>query len=406
MHSSWGESPASGPPEPNQSPDDVVVAVGTRPEAIKVAGVVRLLGPAARLVHTGQHYDAAMWSDVLADLPGVRVRHRLHVGGRSRGEQIGAATQQLSRYLIDHPARAVVVQGDTNSTLAGALAAHSAGIPLVHIEAGLRSHDRAMPEETNRVLVDAVADLCCAPVESNVEQLRREGVPADRICRTGNTLADSLFDLLPTGAEQDAALRRYGLTDGEYVLATLHRAGNVDRRATLAALAAGLTALAERADVLLALHPHTAQRLQEWGLRPQLAAVRVVEPMRPSMFLALEARAGLLVSDSGGVQEEACLLRRPLLVLRDSTERPELLDGWSRLLVDGDPAAAMLTCWQDAADWRAVLADRPLPYPDTQASARIVAELNRRWPPSASSTPLSGAPAGAVSGVLGAPAPA
>ncbi len=149
--------------QPMTSPDDIVVVLGTRPEAIKLAGLCRAAGSRARVVHTGQHYDAQLWRDVVDDLSGVSIATSIEIGGLSRGEQIGSGVEQLTRYLHGHPARCVVVQGDTNSTLAGALAASSLQIPVVHVEAGLRSHDRGMPEEMNRILVDAIADLCCAP---------------------------------------------------------------------------------------------------------------------------------------------------------------------------------------------------------------------------------------------------
>ncbi|MDN5793032.1 MAG: UDP-N-acetyl glucosamine 2-epimerase, partial [Brevibacterium aurantiacum] len=193
-----------------------------------------------------------MWQNVLADLPGVRVTHSIEIGGRSRGEQIGSATEQITRYLIGHPARAVVVQGDTNSTLAGALAAMSLGIPLIHVEAGLRSFDRRMPEETNRVLVDAIADLCCAPVEANAETLRNEGVGSDRIVVTGNTLADAMDIIAPAIGSHRDILRDAGLpTEEDYALCTVHRAALVDHKDSLAAVLGALNDLAQHAMVVL-----------------------------------------------------------------------------------------------------------------------------------------------------------
>ena len=361
------------------SGSEIAVAVGTRPEAIKVAGIVRRVGKRARIIHTGQHYDQAMWQDVLSDIPEICVAHRVTVGGRHRGEQIGLATEQLTRHLLAHPARTMVVQGDTNSTLAGALAANAVGIPVVHVEAGLRSHDRSMPEEINRVLVDAVADLCCAPTRANAEQLAREGIPEDRVLVTGNTLADALHGLLPEPAERDRIRRRLAIPD-RYVLSTVHRAGTVDDPARLRPLLTALAGLAGQVPVVLPLHPHTRARVAEFGLQHLLDEVTVLPPLSPRDFLSLEAGAALLLSDSGGVQEEACLLRRPLLVLRDSTERPELLDGWCRLLGDQAPGPAIAQAWHEVGAWAADLAGRPLPYPEADASARIVAEIDRRWP--------------------------
>lgn len=366
----------------NTSATEVLVVLGTRPEAIKLAGVIRALGPRARVVHTGQHYDASMWSNVLGDLAGVQVDEHIEIGGRTRGEQIGLATTELTRHLLQRPARAVVVQGDTNSTLAGALAASSTGTPIVHVEAGLRSHDRAMPEEVNRVLVDAIAELCCAPLAANADQLASEGVDANRVVVTGNTLADALDALVPSASELEAMLAAQGLQRDDYVLSTIHRAGTVDDRARLERVLTGLAELAREVTVVLPLHPHTRKNVELWNLQPLLADVRVVEPLPPREFMGLESAAALLVSDSGGVQEEACLFRRPLVVLRDSTERPELLDGWCRLLGDADPVAVLRQAWADVPAWSTDLATRELPYPLDSASQRIVAEIDRRWPAS------------------------
>ena len=366
-----------------QPRDQVLVVIGTRPEAIKLAGIARELGPRARVVHTGQHYDEQMWRNVLADLAGVEVSEHISIGGRSRGEQIGLATMELTRYLTEHPVRAVVVQGDTNSTLAGGLAASATGTPLVHVEAGLRSHDRAMPEELNRILVDQVADLCCTPLPANAEQLHREGVAEERISVTGNTLLDAMDVVAPGPDEREQLLQRSGLADGQYVLSTVHRAGTVDDRDKLERLATALGALAEQTTVVLPLHPHTAKNLDRWELRDRLGAARIIEPQPPRTFTGLESAAGLLVSDSGGVQEEACLFRRPLLVVRDSTERPELLTGdpaWCRLLGDADPVPAMLQAWADAPAWRSALEQRELPYPQHSASRLIVEQIDQRWP--------------------------
>lgn len=364
----------------NHIDEKVLVVLGTRPEAIKLAGIIRALGEDAAVIHTGQHYDENMWGRVLGDLAGVSVTDHIAIGGRTRGEQVGLATQELTRYLVQHPARAVVVQGDTNSTLAGALAANMLGIPVVHVEAGLRSHDRTMPEEVNRILVDQVAELCCAPVESNADQLRSEGVDSSRIALTGNTLADALSVLRVDEDETAAILRRHGVERDQFVLSTIHRAGTVDDREKLTRLLEGLAAVAERTTVLLPLHPHTRKNIAAWGLEQSLGAITVTEPLPPKEFMALEQTAGLIISDSGGVQEEACLFRRPLLVVRDSTERPELLDGWCRLLGDEDPVTTMVQTWDVSAGWREQLANRDFPYRTDEVSSAIVAEINRRWP--------------------------
>lgn len=364
----------------NHISEKVLVVLGTRPEAIKLAGIIRALGDDAAVIHTGQHYDENMWGRVLGDLAGVQVTDHIAIGGRSRGEQVGLATQELTRYLLAHPARAVVVQGDTNSTLAGALAANMLGIPVIHVEAGLRSHDRTMPEEINRVVVDQLADLCCAPVQANADQLTSEGVAPERIRLTGNTLSDALQVLRGTDEDRAEVMAKYGVERDMFVLSTIHRAGTVDDRERLTALLDGLAAVAEQTTVLLPLHPHTRKNIATWGIEDHLGKISVVEPLPPKEFMALEETAGLIISDSGGVQEEACLFRRPLLVVRDSTERPELLDGWCRLLGDDDPTETMKQAWAVSAGWREQLARRDFPYGTEEVSAGIVAEINRLWP--------------------------
>ena len=366
--------------QPMTSPDDILVVLGTRPEAIKLAGLCRAAGERARVVHTGQHYDANLWYDVVDDLAGVSIATSIEIGGRSRGEQIGSGLEQLTRYLHRHPARCVVVQGDTNSTLAGALAASSLQIPVVHVEAGLRSHDRGMPEEMNRILVDAVADLCCAPTPANAEQLQREGVSGERVVVTGNTLAGALSHLLPPPHVCADIVGGAGLSIDGYILCTIHRAGTVDDRERLAAALSAVRAMSDRAPVLLPMHPHTAHNVRRWELEPLLEGLQVVPPMAPREFLAFEAGAAMIVSDSGGVQEEACFLRRPLVVLRDSTERPELLDGWCRLVGTADPGEVLAQAWRDLTDWRDSLRTKPFPYGTQDASACILAEIGRRWP--------------------------
>jgi UDP-N-acetylglucosamine 2-epimerase (non-hydrolysing) len=361
----------------DQPHGEVLVVIGTRPEAVKLAGVVRALGERARIAHTGQHYDVQMWHAVTGDVGLPEPDARITVGGSHRGEQIGTATAALTAHLLDQPAKAVIVQGDTNSTLAGALAGNATGTPVVHVEAGLRSDDLSMPEESNRLLVDRVADLCCAPTSTNAERLRREGVRDERIAVTGNTLFDALATLLPAPAQAAAALARHGVTDGRYVLATIHRSANVDDVGRLARLVDGLAALATSAPVLLPLHPRTRAAADRAGLRLDRPGLLLLPPLGPVDFLALEAGAGLIVSDSGGVQEEACFLRRPLLVLRDSTERPELLDGWCELLGDRDPVAVLAQAWKRAADWARSLRTLAPPYDAAGASQRVVEALDR-----------------------------
>lgn len=311
----------------------IAIVFGTRPEIIKLAPVIHRLGDRALLVHTGQHFDDNMSRSFLEQL-GVGQPHlHLEVGGATRGEQIGQATIAIERFLIDERPAAVVVQGDTNSGVAGALAANSAGVPLVHIEAGMRSYDRAMPEEHNRILIDVLSNRCLVPHPTNAEALRREGIADDRIRVTGSTLRDALAIIMPSEVERAALLAEYGLTAGGFVLATIHRAENADHPANLRAILRELAGLP--LPVVLPLHPRTKSKALEFGLQPELALLHVHEPIGYRQFVGLASQAALLVSDSGGVQEEACIVKRPVIIVRNSTERPEILGTFAHLVPAG-----------------------------------------------------------------------
>ncbi|MBW3579030.1 MAG: UDP-N-acetylglucosamine 2-epimerase (non-hydrolyzing) [Actinobacteria bacterium] len=355
-------------------PASVAVVLGTRPEVVKLAEVVRLLGPAARVVHTGQHYAyelARVFLDELG-LPGPHVQ--LDIGGASRGHQIGEAIRRLDEHFAAEPPAAVVVQGDTNTVLAGAVAANARQIPLVHVEAGLRSFDRAMPEEHNRVVTDHLADLCCAPTEVNRRNLLDEAVAASRIVVTGNTVVEAVERMLPGPAERKAELDNFGLSPAAFVLATLHRPENVDDRGRLQAILDELRSLP--VPVLLPVHPRTQQRVRSFGVGGALTRLITTPPLSYGRFLALAAECAMLVSDSGGIQEEASVLKRPVVVVRNSTERPEVLGTFAELVRPGPALGRIARGWlQDLAALHGRLADEPSPYGDGSASQRTVAAL-------------------------------
>ncbi len=357
----------------SQSPYSVAVVLGTRPELVKLAGIIRLLGDGARIVHTGQHYDAGL-SDVFFEelrLPAPDVR--LGVGGAGRGHQVGEATSRLSTLFGEEPPTAVVVQGDTNAVLAGALAANAAGIPLVHIEAGLRSYDRAMPEEHNRVVADHLADLCCAPTTVSRDNLAAEGIGGDRVVVTGNTVVEAVAELLPAAGERSALLDDMGLQAGGFVLSTLHRPENVDEPETLGVILRELAALPF--PVVLPIHPRTKNRIGEFGLGDVLGRLTVVDPLPYRAFLGLMAEAAIVVSDSGGLQEEVSVLKRPIIVVRRSTERPEVLGTFAELVPPGPRIGEVAATWTDVAAVRTRLEAIPSPYGDGTASQASVDAL-------------------------------
>ena len=336
----------------------IALVYGTRPEQIKLSVLITLLGDQARLIHTGQHHDPA--------LANSQAHLQLAVGGAPRGVQIGEATAQISRHFTAEPPHAVIVQGDTNAALAGALAANAVGAPLIHIEAGLRSGDRAMPEEHNRILIDHLADHCCAATPGNVANLWAEGIAEERILLTGNTIVEAVH-LTSRNHHAAAAAPPNGQP---YILATLHRPENVDTPHRLAAILTALRNLDQ--SVLLPLHPRTRTRIAQFSLAPHLTGLTTTPPAAYPAYLALAERAALIISDSGGIQEEASILGVPLIVLRRSTERPEALG--DRCTLTHEPAdlprvATTLTTTPPARS--------ASPFGDGRASARIadLAEL-------------------------------
>ncbi|HEX9890149.1 MAG TPA: UDP-N-acetylglucosamine 2-epimerase (non-hydrolyzing) [Nitriliruptorales bacterium] len=352
----------------------IAVVVGTRPELIKLATIVRALR-SVELIHTGQHYDVELSDGLLATLELPEPATRLGVGGDHRGVQVGEATAALTRRFLERRPAAVIVQGDTNATLAGALAANAVEVPLVHVEAGLRSHDRAMPEEHNRILVDHLADLCCAPTATNVANLRAEAIADERIALTGNPIVDLLAEVRPSAEAAEEVARDHGLVPGTFVLATLHRPENVDRPEPLARILRALADLDR--PVLLPLHPRTRTRVAELGLEDLLDRLHVVAPTGHGDFLALTDACAYVVTDSGGIQEEASVLARPVLVVRRSTERPEVLGSVAWLCSPDGLTDALGALEAQLETVRARIARLPTPYGDGHATRKIVEALAR-----------------------------
>jgi UDP-N-acetylglucosamine 2-epimerase (non-hydrolysing) len=313
---------------------DVLYVVGARPNFMKVAPVFHKLNarlPSARqvIVHTGQHYDREMSDIFVSELDFPEPDHWLGVGSAGHGAQVGRALERVEQVLLSEKPQMVVVAGDVNSTLAGALAAVKLGIPVAHIEAGLRSFDRTMPEEINRILTDQVARWCFIHSPEAEQNLVREGIGPDRIHFVGNTMIDTLVRLRPRIEASDVHAR-LGIESGEYVLVTLHRPALVDGPLFDQALAA-LVRLSSEVPVVYPVHPRARARLGTVGAdAPHLTLIDAIGYVD---FVALEMRAAGVVTDSGGVQEETTYLRVPCFTLRDSTERPiTLTQGTNRLL--------------------------------------------------------------------------
>ncbi|WP_019811108.1 non-hydrolyzing UDP-N-acetylglucosamine 2-epimerase [Saccharomonospora halophila] len=342
----------------------VVLVVGTRPEAIKLAPLAALLGPKALVVATGQHHTAGMTGHLASDV----ALHTAHHA--TRGTQLGAMTSALDQVFRDTRPDLVVVQGDTTSALAGALAANTTDAPLVHVEAGLRSFDRAMPEEHNRVLIDHLADCCCAPTHVARDNLLAERITPDRVAVTGNTIVEAVHHNLPEPGRQRQLLDQVGTTTGGFVLATLHRPENTDDVETLETILRELAAV--RRPLVLSLHPRTQFQITKSGLTKFTRELRCTGPLDYPTLLTMIRHAAVVVSDSGGVQEEATVLKRPVLVVRRSNERPEVEGTFGTRLQPGQDIAGTVNQWlADIAGTHARLTGRPSPYGDGTAARRI-----------------------------------
>lgn len=355
----------------------VTVVMGTRPEIIKLSQVCRLLGPRGRVVFTGQHYDPALTQAFFAGFRMPAPHARLSgVGGASRMAQISRMMADLGeRFAAERPS-AVIVQGDTNTVCAAAQAAHYCGIPVVHVEAGLRSYDRGMPEEINRRIAGAVADLHCAPTAQAARNLLAEGVDRASVEVTGNTIVEATRLSLPSVRRARRIARSRGVEPGTYVLATIHRPENTDDPERLAAI---LTELAKLpVPVVMPIHPRTRAAAERAGLRHVLDQMKAVEPVDHTEFLSLALHARLLVSDSGGVQEECTVLKKPLIVVRNSTERPEAFEaGFARLVRPGREIGRVADRMLGDPDLPERLAALRSPYGDGRASERIVRAVSR-----------------------------
>ena len=357
----------------------IAVVVGTRPEIIKMAEITQILGDRALVIHTGQHWDHAMSGSFMEGLGMPEPEVSLGIGGNPRGVQIGRAVEALDGVLGRLRPAAVMVQGDTNTALGAALAANAREVPLVHVESGLRSFDRRMPEEHNRVVIDHLADLCLAPTHLNREQLLAEGINGACIAVTGNTVVAAVSRAIDAGADAAAEMiDRLGLRTGEYVVATIHRPENTDIPQRLAAVVRALAALAADVPVLLPAHPRIRARLEESGLSSTLASVRTVEPLGYEEFVGLCAGAALTISDSGGVQEEASVWKRPVIVVRRSTERPEVQGTFAHLTEPGEPMLVLARqLYADRARLASELAEQPSPYGDLESAKHCIRAVER-----------------------------
>jgi len=322
----------------------IINVVGARPNFMKIAPVTREMRRRARvieqvLVHTGQHYDETMSDSFFEDLAIPRPDINLGVGSASHAEQTARIMIAFEKVLNQQRPDWVVVVGDVNSTMAATLVASKMGVRVAHVEAGLRSRDRTMPEEINRIVTDALADLLLTPSRDADENLLNEGIAPEKIRFVGNVMIDTLFRNLER-ARSSKTLDRFGLRPGEFCAMTLHRPSNVDDKATLAGILDALEAIGERLPVVFPVHPRTRARLEEFGFVERVekqAALILTEPLGYLDFLQLYSNSRLVLTDSGGIQEETTALGIPCLTLRNNTERPITVTEGTNTIVGSNP---------------------------------------------------------------------
>jgi UDP-N-acetylglucosamine 2-epimerase (non-hydrolysing) len=355
----------------------LAIVVGTRPEIIKMSPIIRECKRRKQdyfILHTGQHYSYNMDQVFFEQLELPKPKYNLDVGSGTQAEQTGRALIGIEQVLLKEQPDVVLVEGDTNTVLAGALAAAKLHIKVGHVEAGLRSYDRTMPEEINRVLTDHISDFCFAPTEQSRQTLLREGIEENKIFVTGNTIVDAVYQNLELARKKANILERLSLKEKEYFLVTVHRQENVDNKDRFQEILSGLQRLEKeyKIPVVYPIHPRSRKKMEEFGLFAD--NINLVDPQDLFGFLQLEQHAKVVLTDSGGVQEETCILGNPCVTLRDNTERPETIDVGSNVLAGTHPedivnAVSMMLLKERTGS---------NPFGDGQSSKKIVDILEER----------------------------
>ncbi|WP_136634293.1 non-hydrolyzing UDP-N-acetylglucosamine 2-epimerase [Pseudooceanicola onchidii] len=351
----------------------IATVLGARPQFIKAATITRAIrqteGLREVLIHTGQHYDDNMSTVFFTDLMGQAPDHNLHISGGTHGAMTGRMLEAVEGVLSQVRPDMVLVYGDTNSTLAGALCAAKMHIPVAHVEAGLRSFNMKMPEEINRRLTDHCSDLLFTPTDTADRNLANEGIESGKVHRVGDVMYDASVHFGKQAAEKGELLASLGLKDRDYILATVHRQENTDHPDRLGSILDALAAIAKEIPVLLPLHPRTRAKISATGLDQLLSKLTCVEPLGYLQMVEAERSAVVIATDSGGVQKEAFFHKVPCVTLRDETEWVELLDsGWNRLVSPAQGSKAIQNAILSA---RGVAGAAVEPYGLGDASDRI-----------------------------------
>jgi len=314
----------------------IAIVLGTRPDIIKMSPIIKECEKKKIeyfVIHTGQHYSRELDKVFFEELELVQPKYNIGVGSGTHGTQTGKMLAEIENILIQEKPDMIFVHGDTNSALAGALAASKLGIKIGHIEAGLRSYDRTMPEEINRVLTDHVSDYLFVPTEKAEKNALKEGIEKIKIFTTGNTIVDAVHQYVKIADKKASILKELGLEEKKYILVTAHRPSNVDEIVSLSNLLNGFEKIYEKfkLPIIFPIHPRTEKMIKTLGLKiPE--GTNLIKPVGFLECLQLEKNAKLILTDSGGVQEEACILNVPSVTLRENTERPETLDVGASIL--------------------------------------------------------------------------
>ncbi len=361
----------------------LINVVGARPNFMKIAPLMSALGSIGGidqfLVHTGQHYDSTMSDLFFSELGIPRPDVNLGVGSGSQAVQTAAIMTAFEPVLIAQAPDAVLVVGDVNSTIACGMVAVKLGVKLIHVEAGLRSFDRTMPEEINRILTDSISDLLFCSERSGVENLRSEGVPDDKVFLVGNVMIDTLLRN-KAKADESLILDKLHLASGEYAVLTLHRPANVDDPAVLGRILDALETIASYQPIVFPVHPRTRNSIEATDLTDRVARIpnlRLIDPIGYLDFLKLMSSARVVLTDSGGIQEETTILHVPCLTLRENTERPITLEMGTSHLVGSDPEL-IVDAYHQALGAETHLAEAP-PLWDGRAAARIAAIVQEQF---------------------------
>jgi len=349
----------------------ISIILGTRPEIIKMAPVIRSCekqGLDYFILHTGQHYSYEMDRVFFKEMDLPEAEHNLDVGSETHANQTAKMMMGIEEILVRREPDIILVEGDTNTVLAGALVATKLLIRIGHVEAGLRSYDREMPEEINRIVTDHVSNYLFCPTEGAKSNLRKESIPKEKIFVTGNTIVDAVFQNLEIAKNKSDVLKKYNLKEKEYFLVTSHRQENVDVKKRLSGILESLKTINKEYSipVFFPAHPRTQKMIKEFKLDTE--GISLVKPLGFLDFLMLEANAKLILTDSGGIQEESCILKVPCITLRDNTERPETIEVGSNKLVGTNPdkiIVAVKEMLENMKDWKN-------PFGDGNATEKIL----------------------------------